>query len=72
MRIVELLNNISLPINNEESSLLKRFTEGVVIAKRELDEREQVIANQLVVKDVLLRINENGKIQYKRKIKSDG
>jgi len=66
MKIVELTNNVLLPITNEERDLLEQFVGGELIAKSELDEREQVIANNLTVKDVLLRINEAGKIYYKK------
>ena len=69
MKIVELTNNIHLPITNEESELLERFVDSTSIAKAQLNEREQVLANQLTVKDVLLRTNENGKIYYKKRIK---
>lgn len=69
MRIVELLNNVHLPISNEESDLLHRFDEGAIIFKSELSDRQQIIANQLVIKEVLLRKNQNGKIFYSKKIK---
>lgn len=68
MKIVEITNNIRLPITNEEADLLAKFSEGVSIAKNQLDERQQVIANQLVIKDVLSRRNQDGKIFYKKKI----
>jgi hypothetical protein len=68
MKIVELTNKILLPITNEEKDLLSRFVDDEPIAKSQLDEREQVIANQLTVKDVLLRVNEDGKIIYKKQI----
>lgn len=68
MKIVELTNKILLPITNEEKDLLSRFVGDEPIAKGQLDEREQVIANQLTVKDVLLRVNEAGKIIYKKQI----
>ena len=69
MRIVELLNNITLPITNEEANLLDRFNnETPVLFKSKLDEREQLIANSLVNKDVLLRLQEDGRIAYKRRI----
>lgn len=68
MKIVEITNNIKLPITNEEADLLAKFSEGVSIAKNQLDERQQVIANQLVIKDVLSRRNQDGKIFYKKKI----
>jgi hypothetical protein len=65
MKIVELTNKLLLPITNEEHELLCRFNDDPV-AKSQLDEREQVLANQLTVKDVLLRTNEDGKIYYKK------
>jgi hypothetical protein len=68
MKIVELTNKVLLPITNEEHELLGRFVSEESIAKNQLDEREQVIANQLTVKDVLIRVNEDGKIIYKKRI----
>lgn len=68
MKIVELTNKVLLPITNEETELLAKFVDESTIAKNQLSEREQVLANQLTVKDVLLRINENGKIIYKKRI----
>lgn len=68
MKIVELTNKLLLTITNEEHELLEQFTSDASIAKSQLDEREQIIANQLTVKDVLLRTNEAGKIYYKKRI----
>lgn len=73
MKIVELVNklNITIPISNEEHDLLKKFGEDDVVLKSALDPREQHVANSLVHKDILLRQkNENGKILFKRKLKS--
>jgi hypothetical protein len=67
MKILELTNNILLPITNEENELLAQFVSDTPIAKSQLDERQQLIANQLTVKDVLLRTNEDGKIYYKKR-----
>jgi hypothetical protein len=69
MKIVELLSNIQLPINNEQADLLGRFIDQPTISKKSLSEREQVIANQLTAQDVLLRRNENGQITYKKNIR---
>jgi hypothetical protein len=69
VKIVELLNNIQLPINNEQADLLGRFLHEPTISKKSLSEREQVIANQLTAQDVLLRRNENGQITYKKNIR---
>lgn len=66
MKIVELTNNIKLPVSNEEYTLYRSFTAGQR-AKRDLSPREQHLANQLVNKDLLTRINEDGKIFYKKK-----
>ena len=68
MKIVELTNKLLLTITNEEHELLEQFIGDASIAKSQLDEREQMIANQLTVKDVLLRTNEAGKIYYKKRI----
>lgn len=66
MKIVELTNNkLLLPITNEEIALLEQFTDGPV-AKTELNDREQLLAHQLTVKDVLLRTKQDGKIYYKK------
>jgi len=67
MKIVELTNKVLLPITNEESELLERFIGDTPIAKSHLDEREQMLANSLTVKDLLLRVNEDGKIIYKKR-----
>lgn len=69
MKIVELLNNIQIPINNEQADLLDRFQHESKITKNALNEREQEIANQLTTQDILLRRNENGQITYKKKIR---
>jgi hypothetical protein len=68
MKIVELTNKVLLPITNEEHELLSRFNDDTVLPKNQLDEREQMLANQLTVKDVLIRVNEQGKIIYKKRI----
>jgi hypothetical protein len=67
MRIVELLSNIQVAITNEQADLLSRFQHEPVIAKHSLNEREQVIMNQLVMQDIVHRSN-NGQISYKKKI----
>ena len=69
MKIVELTNKLLLAITNEEQDLLEQFVDDVPIAKGQLDEREQLLAHNLTVKDVLLRTNNDGKIYYKKIIK---
>ena len=68
MKIVELVNKLSLPITNEESDVLGQFQETPEIRKAEFNEREQELGNSLVNKDILLRHkNEEGRIIYKRR-----
>ena len=68
MKIVEILNGLSVAITNEEADLLLQFDdETPSVARRDLDERKQIMANNLVNKNVLKRIKENGRIVYKRK-----
>ena len=65
MKIVELVNSkISVAITNEESDILMKFREHTSIPRQALDEREIIVVNQLVNKDLLIRKNNNGKITY--------
>jgi|TARA_R110000868_G_scaffold247090_1_gene503573 hypothetical protein len=68
MKIVELLNNVQIAITNEQADLLGRFDLENDVSKDAFNEREQVIANQLVMQDILHRGNNNGTITYKKKI----
>jgi hypothetical protein len=70
MKIIELLNAVQLPITNEEAEVLSMLDDTGVIKKSELAPRQQLLANQLVSKDVLTRkTNEEGKIIFKKKIR---
>lgn len=68
MKIVELLNSLSVPITNEESDVLGKFEETQEINKNHLSPREQYLANSLVNKDILFRKQNNGKIYYRKKV----
>ena len=70
MKIVELVNFLQLPVTNEEADLLSKFQDQVPIPRAELELREQVIANNLVNKGVLVRKNNNGKIEFFKHINS--
>lgn len=70
MKIVELLNHLQVPINNEQADLLGRFEIQSKISKKDLNEREQLLANQLTAQDILLRRkDQNGQITYSKKIR---
>lgn len=68
MKIVEVTSILTVSITNEEADLYNRFDEETpVMAKHELNDRERLIANQLVNKDLLLRKNQDGQIIYKKR-----
>lgn len=68
MKIIELTSNLTIAITNEEAEMLDLFDETKpVIAKGELNERQQSLANQLVNKDILIRKNSDGQIIYKKR-----
>lgn len=73
MKIIELTEQLRIAITNEEADLLDRFDEKTpAVAKRDLDEREQLTANQLVNKDLLIRKkDEQGRISYKRRARQN-
>ena len=68
MKIVELINRIQIPITNEENELLTQFEGSESIYKTSLSERQQLLANQLVNKDILTRRIQDGKVLFKKKI----
>lgn len=68
MKIVELTQNLKIAITNEEADMLAQFDEDTpVMAKCDMDERQQLMANQLVNKNLLTRKNEDGRITFKRR-----
>ena len=71
MKIIEVTAQLKVAITNEEAEVLAKFDESTpVLARRELDERETVLANQLVNKSILSRKkDEQGRINYKRRIR---
>jgi len=66
MRAVEIMGGLTLPITNEEADLLNKF-DASSIKRSDLNEREIMIANNLVVKDVLYRKNQDGTVTYFKK-----
>ena len=68
MKIVEVTKQLQVAITNEEADVLIQFDdETPVIAKGELNERQQYLANQLVNKNLLVRKHEDGQIIYKKR-----
>lgn len=67
MKIIEVTGGLHLPITNEESDLLSKFHEGDSVSRNDLNQRQVIIANGLVNKDVLYRKNQDGRITYYKK-----
>ena len=68
MKIVEVTKQLQVVITNEEADVLLQFDEDTpVVAKGDLNDRQQMMANQLVNKNLLLRIKENGRTIYKKR-----
>jgi hypothetical protein len=68
MKIIELLSKVRISITNEEADVLGKFHgDNIVVSRKDLNERELVVANALVVKDILYRKNDNGNITYQKK-----
>jgi hypothetical protein len=67
MKIVELTDSINIALTNEEAEFLLHFNKkNITKFKTDLSERQILIANQLVNKNVLQRTKNEGKIAYKR------
>lgn len=68
MKIFELNTGISMSLTNEEADFLLQFRTRPSVTKHSLDSRQLVIANALVVKDILRRHkNTDGHIMYEKK-----
>lgn len=67
MKIVELTNNVNIALTNEEADFLLKFhKDDIQKFKSDLSERQILIANQLVNKNVLQRTKDQGRVVYKR------
>lgn len=67
MKIVELTNNLNIALTNEEADFLLKFhKDNIQKFKSDLSERQILIANQLVNKNVLQRTKDQGRVVYKR------
>ena len=67
MKIVEITQGLQLQITNEEADLLGRFYDESTVPRKEFNEREAYVANQLVNKNVLIRKNQDGEITYRKR-----
>lgn len=68
MKIVEVTRNVKVAITNEEADMLSQFDDDTpAMAKSDMDDRQQLLANQLVNKNLLVRTHEDSRITYKRR-----
>lgn len=67
MRFREFIPGIIMALNNEEAEFLTKFDEYSQLKKNDLSERDQYLAGQLVNKDLVIRKNQNGSINFFRR-----
>ena len=70
MRFAEFKPGISVFITNEEQDLFRKIYGDGKVSKRDLDERECNLANQLVIKNMLVRKRVIDSIIYKPQAKA--
>ena len=70
MRFAEFKPGISVFITNEEQDLFRKIYGDGKVSKRDQDERECNLANQLVIKNMLVRKRVNDSIIYKPQAKA--
>lgn len=66
MKIKELMPGLNVYVNNEEADFLRKFEDTPEMQKMHIDDRQLVLANQLVNKGLLKRIKQNGRLIFKR------
>jgi hypothetical protein len=69
MKIKELTPGLQIYVNNEEADFLKKFDDLSDMPKMHLEDRQLLLANQLVNKGLLRRIKKDGGIIYKKRIR---
>jgi hypothetical protein len=64
MKISELTSGVNIALTNEEADLLKKIDSNIL--RKDLSDREQVIANNLVIKGLLTRKKIDGKTTFQK------
>ena len=73
MRFFEITSTLRIPMSSEEQTIMNKIENGVVFNDA-LDEREQEVARNMVIRGILNRRRKNGKICFKpnkEKLKRD-
>jgi hypothetical protein len=71
MKFSEFRPGIQTYITNEEQDLFRKIRNEGKVSKRSLTEREQEIANKLVVRNLLVRKRVNDSIIFKPQTKAE-
>ena len=71
MKFSEFRPGIQTYITNEEQDLFRKIHSEGKVSKRNLTEREQEIANKLVVRNLLVRKRVNDSIIFKPQTKAE-
>jgi hypothetical protein len=71
MKFSEFRPGIQTYITNEEQDLFRKIHSEGKVSKRSLTEREQEIANKLVVRNLLVRKRVNDSIIFKPQTKAE-
>lgn len=64
VRVVDLFERPSIVINNEESALLEYILANQQVTKKDLNERQLYLVDQLVNKNLIIRKTINGISTY--------
>lgn len=65
MRFVEFTNGIKTFVSGEEQELIKHVMETGIVLKKDLKERQQLLAKRLAEKSILIRQKVGNDIQFK-------
>ena len=65
MRFVEFTSGLQTFVSKEEADLVEEINKNGSMNKKDLSERQQVLARRLAEKSILIRQKHNDNIQYK-------
>lgn len=65
MRFVEFTTGLQTFVSKEEEDLVEEINKNGSMNKKDLSERQQVLARRLAEKSILIRQKHNDNIQYK-------
>lgn len=66
MRYADIIRGVTTQMNNEEASLFDKFAKSSRLIHNKLSEREQLVIDNLVKKNIVTRLNEDDEIVYRK------